>query len=410
MSPRNDITQNDLKLVTEDEKKNFAPHLLEIISYRKSGLSLNHIIGCSLDCAYCVRHFFDNFDMKIPEMICTDDEALAALLNDKFFIQHVTPLQLFNRATDPFLSGVKPHTHYLLRELDRHGLTNIILVITRAKVTEEDMEALERLKSIKVSLFFTYSGITDSRIEPIAPSEITVRSIDIASRFRKRTKVILYWRPIVPGWNDDDATMRRVLEIGSLVDAIVFTGYYHRPENTHYLKQLGVQIPYEEFHRRKVLPLELDQKVVRLYLESGIKTPLFRKTSCGATCAHELPDYNGHWGVREICDICPLEQQQRCAAAHETPSILKFEGLLKQYGYGTDYLIEDGHIWTEGLGEERRYHLQHTLGFQIWDIDWPHLKLRHGRSPIGYSLSEEETEWYSMMKKRFQHEAVYSDD
>ncbi|MGH7456543.1 MAG: hypothetical protein ACRENG_34665, partial [bacterium] len=146
MSARNNITQDGLKLTTADEKKKLDPRLLEIISYRKSGLSLNHIIGCSLDCAYCVRHFFDNFDMKIPEMICTDEEALAALLNDKFFIPHVTPLQLFNRATDPFLPGVKPHTHYLLRELDRRDLNNIVLVITRAKVTEEDMEALERLK------------------------------------------------------------------------------------------------------------------------------------------------------------------------------------------------------------------------------------------------------------------------
>ena len=27
----------------------------EVVEYRKSGLSLNHIQGCPLDCAYCVR-------------------------------------------------------------------------------------------------------------------------------------------------------------------------------------------------------------------------------------------------------------------------------------------------------------------------------------------------------------------
>jgi hypothetical protein len=26
-----------------------------------------------------------------------------------------------------------------------------------------------------------------------------------------------------------------------------------------------------------------------------------------------VADYNGHWGVREICDICPAAQQRRCA-------------------------------------------------------------------------------------------------
>jgi DNA repair photolyase len=28
----------------------------EVVEYRKSGLSLNHIQGCSLGCAYCIRH------------------------------------------------------------------------------------------------------------------------------------------------------------------------------------------------------------------------------------------------------------------------------------------------------------------------------------------------------------------
>jgi hypothetical protein len=28
----------------------------EVVEYRKSGLSLNHIQGCPLDCAYCIRH------------------------------------------------------------------------------------------------------------------------------------------------------------------------------------------------------------------------------------------------------------------------------------------------------------------------------------------------------------------
>ena len=32
--------------------------LREVIEYRKSGLSLNHVVGCPLDCGYCVRHLF----------------------------------------------------------------------------------------------------------------------------------------------------------------------------------------------------------------------------------------------------------------------------------------------------------------------------------------------------------------
>ena len=42
------------------------------IDYRKSGLSLNHIVGCPLDCAYCVRHLFDAFDLRTPLSIIDD--------------------------------------------------------------------------------------------------------------------------------------------------------------------------------------------------------------------------------------------------------------------------------------------------------------------------------------------------
>jgi len=48
--------------------------------------------------------------------------------------------------------------------------------------------------------------------------------------------------------------------------------------------------------------------------------PLFRKTSCAVSYAHGLPDYNGHYGIRELCDICPLSQLELCAGAHRVPS------------------------------------------------------------------------------------------
>jgi DNA polymerase III epsilon subunit-like protein len=77
--------------------------------------------------------------------------------------------------------------------------------------------------------------------------------------------------------------------------------------------------------------------------------------------AHNAADYNGHWGVREICDICPAAQQQRCASDYRQPAPADMDRVLSQLGYETPYLIEDGHVWTHGLGEQRRYAIQHTL-------------------------------------------------
>jgi hypothetical protein len=58
--------------------------------------------------------------------------------------------------------------------------------------------------------------------------------------------------------------MAHVLATGHAADAIVFTGYYHKPQNADYLRGLGVDIPYDkqQYHRRKTLPADLDAKVI----------------------------------------------------------------------------------------------------------------------------------------------------
>ncbi len=197
------------------------------------------------------------------------------LLGHESFRPSTTPIQLFNKATDPFLPGVKPHLFQILQALDDRGLDNLVLVITRFKVTTADMAQLERLRHVRVTLLFTYSGIADPRIEPITKSTITTTSIATACAHKKRTKVVLYWRPIVPGWNDQPETMGHVLKVGDQADAIVFTGYYHKEQNAAFLGGLGIHVPYrDQYNRRKVLPPELDAKVIAAWHESGISTPL----------------------------------------------------------------------------------------------------------------------------------------
>jgi DNA repair photolyase len=393
-----------LQLMPVARQKTLDPYMAQIVTYRKSGLSLNHIIGCPLDCGYCVRHFWGDFEHKTPNLLCSTDDAIDMLLGHEAFRPSTTPIQLFNKATDPFLPGVKPHLFQVLRAMDDRGLDNLVLVITRFKVTAEDMAVLEQLRHVRVTLLFTYSGITDPRVEPVAKSNITVSSINRACREKNRTKVVLYWRPIVPGWNDAPETMEHVLQVGDQADAIVFTGYYHKAENATYLREQGVPLPYDDadFHRRKVLPAELDARVVAAWRASGISTPLYRKTSCGVSAAHNVPDYNGHWGVRELCDICPIAQRDLCAADHTAPTEARFEQVLDELGYRSNYLIDGGHVWTHGLGEQRRYAIQHTLRYQIWELDQPHYLHAHGRSLTGHQPDGQEQERLSELRREFE--------
>jgi hypothetical protein len=46
--------------------------------------------------------------------------------------------------------------------------------------------------------------------------------------------------------------------------------------------------------------------------------------------------------------------------------------VLAQLGYPSDFVIEPSHVWTHGLGEQKRYAIQHTLHHQIWELDQPH--------------------------------------
>lgn len=114
----------------------------DVVEYRKSGLSLNHIQGCPLDCAYCIRHTYRLWDERQPRALMTDSQAVEELVSHSYFQPHVTPIQVFNRATEPFLPKVRPHTFAVLEELDARDLTNHVLVITRHQLSEYDVDRL----------------------------------------------------------------------------------------------------------------------------------------------------------------------------------------------------------------------------------------------------------------------------
>ena len=138
--------------------------------------------------------------------------------------------------------------------------------------------------------------------------------------------------------------------------------------------------------RRKVVPETLERRVLEAL--AG-RTQLFRKTSCAVSYVHELPDYNGHYGVRELCDICPVGQIRRCSEAHQVPTAEQLIALASSVldGEGLEVLdITDRAAVVAGLSHEQpRYFLQHALGFQIHDVRRPHLSRRHGRADIGWT-------------------------
>ncbi|MFM9629837.1 MULTISPECIES: radical SAM protein [Streptomyces] len=382
------VARRQLPLLTPDQISGLKPALADVIEYRKSGLSVNHIVGCPLECGYCVRHLFDNFAMKTPRRLMSDEDAVALLVNHPYFRPHRTPIQLLNRATDPMLPQVKSHVFAVLRMLDDQGLTNHVLIITRWRVGVEDCAVLNSFKNLRLTILVTHSGIENPAIEPVN-SSIAADSLRMLYEHAQRYKTVLYWRPIVPGLNDSDEHIERARELSLHAHATVFTGLFFREEMAAYYEEHGLPMPYEGTARRKIMPEEAEQRILDAFdtaqVPGGVPWgTLFRKTSCGVAYAHGEADYNGHYGVRELCEICPPEQIALCAKAWVKPELAEVTREARALGAVGDVEVNDRAIVVEGLNEPPRYFLQHGFGYQCHDRAKPHLYRQHGRAPIGW--------------------------
>jgi DNA repair photolyase len=388
------MTATFVPLLPPDAIAALSVRAREVVEYRKSGLSLNHVQGCPLDCAYCIRHTYGLWDSRQPRALMPDDEAVRELIGHRYFRPHATPIQIFNRATDPFLPGVKDHLFAVLEDLDDRNLTNHTLVITRFKLTNADCARLSLIMNLKLTILFTYSGIDDKRIEPF-PSNVSADSMKLATAHPGRTyRTVFYWRPLVPGLNDTPDHLAHAVELSRHADAAVFTGLFYRNEIADYYKANNVPEPYQDTARRKIVPETLETRVLEAFARHAGAGPLFRKTSCAVSHAHGLPDYNGHYGIPELCDICPLSQLDLCREAHTVPTADQLTEAVSAFPEAAQLRIADitnRAARIEGLpSEQPRYYLQHRFAFQIHDADHPHNLHRHGRAEIGWNPANDQ--------------------
>jgi DNA repair photolyase len=321
--------------------------------------------------------------MKKPALLMSDEEAVDQLLKHRFFQPNITPLQIFNRATDPFLPTVKPHLFSVLQKLDTLRLTNHVLVITRFHVDPEDFVILNAISNLRLTLLFTFSGIDDARIEPI-DSNIAASSLKRAFANAKGYRTVLYWRPIVAGLNDSAEHIAQAVDLSRHAHATVFTGLFYREEIRRFFRDTHISDLYREVARRKILPRDLEERITAAFRAATNAGPIFRKTSCAVAYAHSTHDYNGHFGIRELCDICPSKQFRRCEKAWGKPDPAIVRDLALKLGSTTSPFIDNRAIHVKGLDEPRRYFIQHSLGYQVHDVGYPHFRHRHGRANIGW--------------------------
>ncbi|MDR7277722.1 hypothetical protein [Catenuloplanes atrovinosus] len=114
--------------------------------------------------------------------------------------------------------------------------------------------------------------------------------------------------------------------------------------------------------------------------------------------------------ARSVRHRPPATGNRQPATGNRQPTEQDMRDVLDQFGYESPFVIDNGHVWTHGLGEQRRYALQHTLRYQIWEIDQPHLLHAHGRSLTGHLPPEDQQYEFARIRDTFTQQIVTTDD
>ena len=72
-------------LLNREQLNRLPERTREMVEYRKSGLSLNHVQGCPLGCAYRIRHTYGLWNHNQPRALMSDAEAVNELVSHRYF-------------------------------------------------------------------------------------------------------------------------------------------------------------------------------------------------------------------------------------------------------------------------------------------------------------------------------------
>lgn len=281
-----------------------------VVEHTTSWLSINPIIGCSLECAYCFRHKWGAPDKPIVNSNVA--ESVDRLISHPEFKANITPITVNISSTDAMLPTVKATTFECMSRLDGAGYSNVFGITTKCGISEKDISFLTSLQNLRVVVLVTYSAMP-RKVEPY-PARPRINGLRLLAE--AGLPRILYYRPIVPGWNTDSASIRKVLSIGrDYAQAMSMGGLRISPEIRANIERKGLQIPngHDEFHE-KLLPSVIQRRINGIYENLGSNVPLYKHTSCAVSYAFDLPNYNNLFEkpLKNCTRTCPVAQQRRC--------------------------------------------------------------------------------------------------
>ena len=323
--------------------------------YLKSYYSINSYIGCTINCAYCFLAPIKIVPMR-PIRVADEAELIGEMLQDPLFERGKTVISLNNR-TDPFINDeVKQSTFALLRIMNEENIKNPVTITTKGVLTEEDVKYLDSFTNLCLIIIVTYNGIPTT-IQPI-PAYCQEQTMQHASR-SDRLLLLHQLRPIIPGINDDQRTIKSILDFAmQYCNATIYQGLRINAKIDERLKECQYHFSGEyDKHKQKS---KFVDEIFALLQEQYVKYPIFDHTSCAISYLLNMADYNLHF-MKKVCDsncknyvFC-----RNCYTPCEDSAISDF---FVHIGISDGWFIANGEIIVDGsITDEQKSYIRHIM-------------------------------------------------
>lgn len=287
----------------------------QLVEHLTSWLTINPYKGCSLKCGYCFRANWH--ESSVPEQLSSVTECMQSLLAHSSFIKDMTPISINNSSTDPLLPQVKNSTFEAIEYLEQLELTNPFIIISKLALKPEDIDRVKALKFIRI-IFFASLAFIPKHIEP---SPIKPRIQNLINLQQAGIPTVVYFRPIVKGWNDSIELITKALETAQAYsNAICIGGLRMSPQIRTELSKLDIHVDDfpDDFHEKQ-FQKSIESDIYSIYTHLKLTVPLFKHSSCAVSHLIGINNYNLLYKNKEknCTKTCPIEQQLKCNASNK---------------------------------------------------------------------------------------------
>ncbi len=335
---------------------NLTKELLHALSreYLNSYYSLNSYIGCTTNCAYCFLAPLGIVPAR-PVKAISESALVAEALADPLFERGRTVLSLNNR-TDPFLNGeVKESTFRLLDAIAEAQLKNPVTITTKGLLTAADCARLDCYDSLVLILIVTYNGIP----LPLQPIDHTVQEATIRHAAACRhVRLVHQCRPILPGVNDDERTLRCVFDYASrYCEATIYQGVRVNPFIRKRLRER--RYDYKGRMSAQKIKSRTVDATFQQFRQEHPSYPIFDHTSCCLSYLLGQADYNVCYAVVDCPASCP--NYTLCHDAAPLPPA-DVAARLARIGIPDGWTLTDGSLHVPApLTDAQRSYIHHIL-------------------------------------------------